>query len=662
MTSLKLEMLGGFNVAGAPGPQLPAGKAEALLAYLAVPTGRMHRREKLASLLWGDSTDAKARHSLAQTLYVLRNTLGPNGNCALVVDGPNISLDASRIDVDVKRFAILAAQRAADALTEAVRLYQGDFLEGVDVREEAFEDWLRDQRERLRKIAIDSLNWLLSHQMETNDDAVGTETARRLLALDPLQEPVHRTLMRLLFKSGGREAALRQYKSCAKVLSRELNIEPDAETKALYSKIAKDRSVLDIRLAPDGENNANELAVHPLPDKPSIAVLPFANITGDPTQEYFADGMAEDIITALSKYRWLFVIARNSSFTYKGRAVAVQQIAREMGVRYVLEGSVRKGGDRVRVSAQLIDATNDRHLWANHFDGQLGGIFDLQDKITESIVGAIAPEIGQAEIARAKRRPPESLDAWSLYQHGLALLPSGVEEDIQAAIKFFDQAKQADPGFVDALAMAAFVRTRLAYFFQPINYHELLDDAEQLLRSAVRLDPRNFACHMALGRLYYTLGEYDLAVAMAREAVTLNPNSATAHESLGIALFGANRYEESLQHKDIALRLSPNDPRISSTLAARASALFMLGRYEECAESALRSSRGPHPRYWADSYAVAALTKLGRKEEANLAKKRLLERKADYSVSNIQKFYASAHPRKLVKLYCDALREAGLPD
>ena len=210
--------------------------------------------------------------------------------------------------------------------------------------------------------------------------------------------------------------------------------------------------------------------------------------------------------------------------------------------------------------------------------------------------------------------------------------------------------------------MAAQMRTRYAYLHDSGRNDELLEEATQLLQVAMRLDPRNPICHMALGRLHYTLGEYDLAVVMARKAVTLNPNYALAHYGLGITLFGANRYEESLQHKDIALRLSPNDPNIANMLVGRASALFMLGRFEECAESALRSSKSPNPRYSSDSLAVAALTILGRTAEAEAAKKSLLDRKPNFSVLELEKFYFSAHPPDKAEKYCDALRKAGLPE
>src|SRR5215468_3247157 len=193
----------------------------------------------------------------------------------------------------------------------------------------------------------------------------------------------------------------------------------------------------------------------PLPDKPSIAVLPFQNLSGDPEQEYFADGMVEDIITALSRYRWLFVIARNSSFTYKGRAVDVKQVARELGVRYVLEGSVRKAASRVRIAGQLIDGSTGAHLWADRFEGALEDIFDLQDQVTASVVGAIAPRLEQAEIERAKRKPTESLDAYDYYLRGMASSYRWTKEGFSEALRMFYRAIELDPDFASAHGAAA---------------------------------------------------------------------------------------------------------------------------------------------------------------------------------------------------------------
>jgi TolB-like protein/Tfp pilus assembly protein PilF len=395
------------------------------------------------------------------------------------------------------------------------------------------------------------------------------------------------------------------------------------------------------------------------PDRPSIAVLPFDNLSADPEQEYLADGMAEDIIAGISKFHWLFVIARNSSFAYKGKSPDVRDVARDLGVRYVLEGSVRRGGTRIRIAAQLVDAESGSHIWAERYDRELTEIFAVQDEVTAAIVATIAPEIGQSEIERAKRRPPESLDAWALFQQGMALYPSGASKDFQTAIALFDRARYLDPGFVEALVMAGHMRTRFVNFFGMDDRDRLLAEARDLLQEAMRIDPSNATCHMAMGRWYVAQNDSEAGLEHCREAVALNPNSVLAHFELGIALNAAARYEEALSHYDTARRLSPRDLHAAALSTGPTFALFMLGRFEEAATNAARVSRSPNPRYWADALLVAALTKLDRRTEAEAAKEVLLTRRPDFTIREFK-----LAPSSILRSdeIISALREAGLPE
>ena len=233
-------------------------------------------------------------------------------------------------------------------------------------------------------------------------------------------------------------------------------------------------------------------ALHPpLPDRPSIAVLPFDNLSGEPEHEHFGDGMAEDIIAALSKFRWLFVIARNSSFTYKGRPVNVRQLARELGVRYVLEGSIRKSGDHIRVTAQLIDALAGNPIWSERYDRGLEDLFALQDEITETLVGAIAPEVDQAERQRAERYTPDSVDTWLMFQKGLTAYYETTENSLKAAIEILDEVCRRDPQFAQAHAFAADARHRQSIHFDVQGKPKLLAAANELARKAIELDSRD---------------------------------------------------------------------------------------------------------------------------------------------------------------------------
>ena len=297
-----------------------------------------------------------------------------------------------------------------------------------------------------------------------------------------------------------------------------------------------------------------------LPDKPSIAVLPFQNMSGDPEQEYFADGMVEDIITELSRIRWLFVIARNSTFTYKGKAVDVKQVARELGVRYVLEGSVRKGGNRVRVTAQLIDPTSGAHIWAERYDRDLNDIFAVQDEITASVAGIIEPALVEAEQHRALRKLPERLDAWEAYQRGVWHFNKYGPEENQTAQTFFRRAIALDPKFAPGHHGYALALQWDIWHYSSRPFSEVQGVPREEARIAVALDDKDAMAHAVLAHITMWGGEWEAAIAEARTALVLNPNSAFVISMLGCVLgFGGYR-EEALARLQQAMRASPHDP------------------------------------------------------------------------------------------------------
>ncbi len=407
--------------------------------------------------------------------------------------------------------------------------------------------------------------------------------------------------------------------------------------------------------APDADPDAApvDVALTAPPDRPSIAVLPFASLSDDAEQQYFADGMAEDIIAGLSKFGSLLVIARNSTFSYQGQAIDIRTVARELGVRYVLEGSIRRSGPRIRVSVQLIDAETGSHIWAEHYDRSLDDIFAVQDEVTAAIVGAIAPETAQAEVDRAKRIPPESLDSWGLIQKGLAIYASGEMADLEAAIEFFAAAREADPNFAEATAMTAHGLLRTAYHFPSDNKAEMVAEGIALIQTALRQDPGNLTCLLAQGWMHIYFDEPELAVLSCREAVARNPNWAQAHQELGFFLSLARHHEECLELIEIADRLSPRDPRLSGRQTIRAGCYFAQGQFAESAEWARRASRSQNPRYWVDAMHVAALYRLGDTAGIEAAKRTLMERKPNCSLSDLDKLSAEI---------LDALREVALPE
>jgi TolB-like protein len=398
-----------------------------------------------------------------------------------------------------------------------------------------------------------------------------------------------------------------------------------------------------------------------LPDKPSIAVLPFQNMSGDPEQEYFADGMAEDILTGLSRHRWLFVIARNSSFTYKGRAVDVRQVGRELGVRYVLEGSVRRAGSRVRFTAQLVDTATGNHVWGEKYDGQAEDLFDLQDRITEAVVGILEPTIQLAEIERTRRKRPENLGAYDYYLRALALTDTFTHDSIQAMRNNCLQAIALDPTFAPAYALAArtYIQTHTQGWTvdEPRERAEVLDLVERGLR-ADRLDPLMLG---TAGQCFAWFA-HDLAkgIAYIDEALSVNPNHAHAYMQSGLVRTRAGDTEVAIKHLNHGIRLSPRDSRGYAIFHALAFAHQVGGNLEMAHQWARRAVQH-NPNYlpgWTALASSAAL--IGRDAEAKAAAKALLGLDPQFSISRL----VHRFPRlgNKVETVYEGLRRAGIPD
>jgi TolB-like protein len=426
------------------------------------------------------------------------------------------------------------------------------------------------------------------------------------------------------------------------------------------------RFIGDVREHGASSAPAAESTVNPptLPDVPSIAVLPFTNMSGDAEQEHFADGISEDIITALSRFRSLFVIARNSAFTYKGRAVDVKHVARELGVRYVLEGSVRKANRRVRVTAQLVDAESGIHVWGERYDRPLRDIFAVQDDITDIIAATMEPEIGAAERERARRKPPEHLGAWEHYQRGMWHLLRRNREDLAKAQAFFRKAIELVPAYATpraALALSCFFEVTHGFTSDyEASLGELLEQGSQ----SVLLDPKDALAHTALGLAFMELRDYSASLAEHQIAIELNPNSALARYAFGYGLHRAERLPEALEQFDTALRLSPRDPALWSYLTLKASTLYRMRRYEEAARFARDATRySIADLIWPFVHLAAALGQLGRTNEALTAVQELRRRRPGLTVRDVRLWpHNRSRSDEALEHLLDGLRSAGLPE
>jgi TolB-like protein len=400
-----------------------------------------------------------------------------------------------------------------------------------------------------------------------------------------------------------------------------------------------------------------------LPDKPAIAVLPFTNLSSDPEQDYFADGIVEEIITALSHFRQLFVIARNSSFTYKGRAVDVKQVGRELGVRYVLEGSVRKAANRVRITGQLVDTATGAHLWSERFEGGLGDIFALQDQVTESVVGAIAPALEKAEIERAKRKPTENLDAYALYLRGLArLYQFAGRQANDEALRLFNSAIELDPDFASAYGRATYCYVHAKGSGWSSGTANEIAEVARLAQRAVELG-KDDAMALAAGgyALAYVVRDLGVGAALIDRALVLNSNLAEAWFYGGWVKNWLGEPEAAIERFARAMRLSPLDPWVTRMRSGTAHAHFFLGRYDEAASWAAMALQDnpdfqPGLRIDAASNAMA-----GRPEQAHKAMARLRRLNPMLRVSNLKAVLGSWRAEDLSR-YEEGLRRAGLPE
>ena len=418
------------------------------------------------------------------------------------------------------------------------------------------------------------------------------------------------------------------------------------------------------RIRPVGANdtaNATAPVVLPLPDKPSIAVLPFTNMSGDPEQEYFADGMTEDIITELSRFRWLFVISQNSSFAFKGQSPDIRDVGSKLGVRYVVEGSIRRAGNRVRITAQLIDATTNEHIWAERYDRDLEDIFAVQDEVTHAIVTTLEPHLAATERQRARRKPVESLGAWEYYQRGLWHLFRMTAEDSAKALDLLERAVMLDPTASSAHAGLVLALYYHVLFGFSTNRDTDLTKAMSHAKSAIALDESDAFAHFAASRVFIVRGDPESAIEASDRAITLNPSYALAHFGRAHALWHAGRPDAAIVSHDRAMRLSPSDPLMWAFMASKAIALSLLGRADEAAELAGRAKRQPNAGLFANIAELAALGLLGRADECRKALDEARRIKPDISIAYIGQSLPITDAAAS-KAFSDNLRRAGVPD
>ena len=658
MACLEIDLLGGVQARASGSSVAVAGRKErALLAVLALSPGESLARDKLAAMLWSDRGEKQAHDSLKSAIARLKKAFDPFEVRPIVSSRECVSLTRDGVTVDVTRFERLVREKSPESLAAAMALYRGDLLDGLDVGDRVFEEWLLLERQRLRVLARDALAELLEQYISSRNCDGAIATAHRLLALDPLRESAHRGLMRMYADQGQPTLAMKQYRICRDALRGELGVAPEAETIRLYQSIQEKRAgngqTADQRAMTSAvAAHADPLSAPEAADlvRPVIAVLPFTNLSGDPEQQYFSDGITEDIITELTRGRSLVVIARNASFRHRGAPADISAMRQALGVRYVLEGSVRKAGDRIRVTAQLIDAVTLGHLWAERYDRDVQDIFAVQDDVTRVIVATLAGRIAASDAERTRRKPTSD---WVAYDYFLQGRECDHRNDVRQAVAHLTRATELDPGYASAHGLLA-VNLCLCHILD--ERQETLDEAMAHAQRALTLDENDVDGHDAMGCVALLRGQLDLAGHHFDRAVGLDPNSVNVAIDRAYWLMHVNRLDEALRTLDMGLQRNPYPPNWAWRV--RGETLYFLKRYDE-AISALRNEQAQY--FWRSMFLAAAFAQSGQDTDARRELAIFVKAKPNASLASVSRslVYADAGMREHL---LEGLRMAGLAD
>ncbi len=600
-----LELFGGFSARTSAGREIEiqTRKARALLALLALAGGKPESRAKLIGLLWSDRGENQARSSLRQALMELRRALPADREPLLIGEGDSLRLAATAVDVLL--FERLAQSTAVEDLEQAAGLYRGPLLDGLEIQDPAFEAWHRAEAERLRARALE----VLSRLADLQGGEAALETTRRFLALDPLSEPAHRRLMALYATQGDRAAAVRQFESCRTLLADELGLQPEAATLVLLDSIRCGQPAPEP--APVSSTGAAPARGS---DKPICIVLPFDNLSGDAEQDYFADGITEDIIAALSRFRSLSVIGRSSSFRHRGREITVEDLRRDLDVAFIVEGSVRKAGTRVRITAQLIEAASGTQVWAERYDRDLVDIFAVQDEVTRAVVATAVGRIDSAARQKASRLSPDALKAYDLVLRGRHLIYAWKRESNVEARRLLERACQLDPTSGAAHSLICWSHVMDWASFWTDMRDEALEQAIDHGRRAVAIDESDGRAHAYLAEAYLFNDEDDRSRRHMERAAQLNPNDAEVRGKYGSFLTAVGEIDAALREFEEALELDPYDPAWLIWLYGFA--LYVARRYEAAVQTLVRIEE-PHHEIFA--LLAACHAQLDRKAEARTA-------------------------------------------
>lgn len=680
MGTLQIRLLGELRATTSSGAEIrfPTRKAQALFAFLASPPGRARTRETLAALLWSRNAEDQARSNLRQNLSRLRKALGTAGQ-ALVADSQEIALDPDLVSTDVTVFEHSALSQNPDAWIEAARLLNGEFAAGHNIAEPGYDDWIATERRRVADLAVGLLTRLIDHYEANNDFGMVGETAKKLLLFDAVDESAHKALMRSLAEQERFEAALQQYKLFRDILRKELDIDPSDEVRRLHDEIARRRAAArHVPNAPAVEtddlvaslNHAKSedsppkaglppqlhgLALYP-PERPSIVILPFSNLTGEAEQEYLAEGIRIDVQAALVKITGIFLIAAGSANAVRGQDA--QTAGNQLGVRYVLQGSVRRAGQKLRISAELIDVTNGEAIWTETYDRQLDDEFSVQDEIVASIIRELDVKLLRGEDAAVWHKTLKNRSALESFYKGVHEFFKLQKDSMLRARLAFEAVDRIQPDVSTGATWVALCHWFDAFKGWRGERDVCLENAEAWSKKAVAMDDPDGQAHMVLSHVHLMKRRFDEALIVGREAIQLRPNCTNANGFFANVLHFCGEQQDAIEHVCWAIRYSPVYPPFFADILSLA---LLFDGASETAITVARKALSLNPASQiARLVLIAGNWEIGEFAEARQISERLIQSDPGFSLSRFKALQPYRNPDDLDD-FIQKLKSAGLP-
>lgn len=615
MTDWSLQILGGFALKRAGEVvDLPNRKDRLLLGFLCLRSGRPASRDKLSSLLWADRAEEQARGSLRQSLAALRGAFGKDGDTIISTDRDSVSVKSLGLHVDVEAFERAAANTAS--LTDALSFYAGPLLEGIEAPSPDYGEWLLPERQRLEDLAASVVERLANAEVSRKDLTTAILLARKLLGRDRLREPVYCALMRMLMRDNQRNEALKLFGECEAALAEELGVKAAEETKKVYRDI--------LAGAEKVEREVVTIAIAPTAERPSIAVMPFHNISREPDLDILCEGLAEDITSGLGRFKLFSVIDRFSSAEIARSTSDALEIGKRLGVDLVVQGSLQRLQDSLRMTVKLVDTTSRAQKWSGQFSLQAADVLSAPDKIMAAILPSINSQVESTFIERSRCKP--TLAAYEHLLVGIKHLRGYEADDNQLAIEHFDKALAADPGFPLAMAYRGFAD--IVYHGYDETPPDILEAATALIRRASILDPEEPRIWWLMGTALAYNNDLDGEEQCYRRSVELNPSDANALAALAMVTVHRDKHELGLSMFREAFRLNPYHPEWY--WVDFGSMLFVCGKYEEAIES-FSHRRNPH--VWVLSRIAACYAHLDRMEEAKSVVDKIMKMRPGFRLS-----------------------------